>query len=57
MLQAIEYCKCGERLSYIHIFLKQSDTETIAERKPICIKCLKPIEIDLRDWGIRKDSK
>lgn len=54
MLHAVEYCECGEELRYIMIFLKQTNNETIGERKPICPKCYKPIEIDLRKWGILK---
>jgi hypothetical protein len=55
MLQAVEYCKCGTELSYITIILKQSDTESIGERKPVCYNCLEPIEIDLRKWGIKSE--
>lgn len=49
MLQSVEYCKCGNELRYIFIFLKQSKHDTIAERKPICTRCLNSIEIDLED--------
>ena len=50
MVHAVEYCKCGNELWYITIFLKQSDKEIICERKPVCCKCFEPIEIDLRKW-------
>jgi len=52
MLQAIEYCRCGNELVYLTIILKQSDTISICERKPICPMCLVKIEIDLRNWGL-----
>ena len=53
MIQAVQYCKCGKALQNLMIFLKQSDNQTIAESGLVCTECMKPVEIDLRKWGIK----
>ena len=56
MLHAVEYCECGNELSYVMIFLRKSEKETIGIRAPFCSKCLKPIEINY-DCNIRISLK
>ena len=57
MLQAVQYCKCGTALKNIIVFLRTSENSTIAESRLVCKNCLEPVEIDLRKWGIKDESK
>lgn len=53
MIQAAEYCpKCDRLMVYMTIVLTEATDTSMLERVPVCPKCMGPVEIDLRHWGV-----